>query len=68
MKLPNAFEKRILDTLLLELRRAMRARAQLSIIIDPFTRGGGAHISALPNETGRTYEFTKDPEPKRKRG
>lgn len=49
------FEREVLDVVLVELRRAMRLRAQLSIIIDPFLPTGGAHIFAGPNESGHTY-------------
>lgn len=55
MKPPTVFEQRVLDILLRELRRAVRMKGQLSITIDPFVRGGGAHIFASPNATGHTY-------------
>jgi len=53
---PSAFEREVLDILLRELRSAMRARAQLTVIIDPWTAGGGTYIGAFPNEEGRSYE------------
>lgn len=57
-KPPNAFERDVLDVLLTELRRAVRKRAQLSIILDPFVQGGGAYVFAAPSEQGHTYEIT----------
>lgn len=51
---PTKFECDVLDVVLRELRRAMRSKAQLSILIDPFVRGG-AYIFAAPNEEGTTY-------------
>ncbi len=56
---PSAFEREVLDVVLLELRRAMRMRGQLSLTIDPFGIGDGAHIFASPNTEGRTYTVEK---------
>ncbi len=36
MKPPNDVEREVLDVCLIELRRAMRAKAQLHITIDPW--------------------------------
>lgn len=55
MKPPTEWEQRVLDILLAELRRAVKAKAQLSITIDPFVMGGGTHLFACPNEMGRSY-------------
>lgn len=59
MRPPSAFEKRVLDVLLVELRRAMRRREQLSIIVDPFTMGSGTYVFAAPNEQGHTYTIER---------
>ncbi|MDP3768593.1 MAG: hypothetical protein Q8S13_11320 [Dehalococcoidia bacterium] len=55
MKPATAWERRVLDVMLTELRRAMKLRSQLTIIIDPFTNGGGTHLFAAPNEAGKSY-------------
>ncbi len=57
MKSPNAFEQGVLDVVLIELRRAMKMKAQLHITIDPWLCGPGATIFASPNAAGRTYEI-----------
>lgn len=54
-KKPSAFEQRVLDVVLVELRKAVRMKGQLMITIDPFVMGGGAHIFASPNTEGRSY-------------
>lgn len=59
-KPPTPFERRVLEVLLCELRRAMRSKAQLSILVDPFVAGGGTYIFAGPNEQGRSYSFDGD--------
>lgn len=53
----NAFERRVLDVLLAELRRAMRKREQMQIVIDPYFRAGGAGIWAGPNRDGHSYDI-----------
>lgn len=62
----DEFEREVLGVLLVELRRAMRLKAQLSIIIDPFTMGGGTYIFAGPNEKGTTYTIETKPSPRRR--
>ena len=59
-KSPNAFEMSVLKVLLIELRRAMRLKAQLTVIVDPHLAGGGASIFAAPNDAGRSYEITTE--------
>ena len=59
MKAPTAFEQKVLDVVLRELRRAMRMRGQLTITIDPFVDGGGTHVFASPNTQGRSYTIEK---------
>lgn len=59
-KPPNAFEMQVLKVLLIELRRAMRMKAQLHVIVNPYLAGGGATVFAAPNEEGHTYEITTD--------
>jgi hypothetical protein len=54
------FEREVLDIVLLELRRAMRMRGQLTITIDPFVHGGGAHVFASPNTNGRSYTIERN--------
>jgi len=54
---PTVFEQKILDTILKELRRAMRMKGQLTLIIDPWTSSGGASLFASPNVEGRSYEI-----------
>jgi len=49
---PDAFEQGVLDVVLVEIRRAIRAKSQLSVTIDPFVSTCGAHISAYSNERG----------------
>lgn len=50
----TAFEQRVLDVVLTELRRAVRMKKQLQLTIDPFIMGGGARIFASPNTEGRS--------------
>lgn len=59
-KPPTEWEQRVLDVLLVELRRAVRVRRQSSIIIDPFTMGGGTYISAGPSSEVNTYELVNN--------
>ena len=54
MKPPSAFEQQVLDFVLRELRQAVEKKGQVTVIIDPFLRGG-AHIYAFPNTGGRSY-------------
>jgi hypothetical protein len=56
---PTDFEREVLDVLLRELRRAMRRKEQLSILVDPFTLGGGTYIFAATNPAGHTYTIEK---------
>lgn len=58
-KPPTEFEREVLAVVLVELRRAMRMRGQLSLTLDPFVDGGGAHLFASPNTAGRTYTIEK---------
>ena len=51
------FEETVLEVLLRELRRARKAKGQLSVTIDPYLDGSGVHIFACPNEMGRSYRF-----------
>lgn len=59
MKKPNEFEQRVLDVVLVELRRAMRKKCQLTVIIDPWWDAGGAYIFAAPNAGGLSYTIEK---------
>lgn len=52
---PSAVEREVLDVVLVELRRAMRLRTQLTILLDPFTLGDGIYVFASPQEDGVTY-------------
>lgn len=68
---PSALEEEILGVVLIELRRAMKDRRQLSITIDPFSCSTGAHVFAARTEAGHTYTIDEeDLEPKKptKRG
>ena len=58
-KPPSAFERAVLDVVLVELRRAVWIRGQLSLTIDPFVAGVGAYVFASPNTSGRTYTIEK---------
>ncbi len=58
-KAPSAFEQEVLDVVLLELRRAMKMRVQLTVIIDPWAMGDGTYLFAAPNEQGRSYMIEK---------
>ncbi len=53
----STLEQDVLVVVLKELRRAMRMKGQLSIIIDPWTAGGGTYVHASPNTEGRSYEI-----------
>lgn len=69
-KPPTLLEREVLDVLLLELRRAMRMRGQLTIVLDPFAHLNGVEIFASPNTEGRSYTIEKPLEKmaKKKRG
>jgi hypothetical protein len=54
-KKPTQWEQRVLDILLIELRRSVRNKRPLSITIDPFVSEGGAFIFAGQCESGHTY-------------
>ncbi len=58
------FEQAVLDVVLVELRCAMRIGEQLSILIDPWVRGGGTYVYATPNDRGKTYEVANEPPPR----
>lgn len=66
-KKPTAYEARVLDVLLVELRRAVKLRAQLNIIIDPFVDGSGTYVFAAPNVSGRSYTIENASKPTKKR-
>lgn len=57
-KTTTAFEKKVLDVLLSEFRRAVKKKTQMTIILDPFVLGGGAHVFVSLNESGNAYEIS----------
>lgn len=57
-KKPDAFEQGILDVVLVELRRSVRNKDQLSLIVDPFMSYVGAYVHASSNKRGMaSYEI-----------
>lgn len=61
VKKPNDFEQQVLDVCLVELRRAMKIKAQLSIVCPPTGEPRIDDIFAGPNEQGVTYEIAARP-------
>lgn len=48
-------EEEVLGVVIIELRRAMRDKRQLTITIDPYALGGGMYLFAARTEAGHTY-------------
>jgi hypothetical protein len=51
----TTWERRVLDILLTEVRRGVRAKKPITITIDAYTAGGGAYVFAGQCESGHSY-------------